>query len=116
VVADDELDNEVEAIASTLARFDRDAIARTKSYVDQVTPRADREFPPSSADFFELLGRPAQRARSARLEALGLGPTAISSGPSVGAWSSRFPTPELRPGGATATASSPVAGFGERHG
>jgi enoyl-CoA hydratase/carnithine racemase len=37
LIADDQLDDEVEAIASRLARFDHDAIARTKSYVDQVT-------------------------------------------------------------------------------
>jgi enoyl-CoA hydratase/carnithine racemase len=37
VIADDQLDDEVEAMASRLARFDHDAIARTKSYVDQVT-------------------------------------------------------------------------------
>ncbi len=33
LIADDELDAEVSAIASRLARFDHDAIARTKSYV-----------------------------------------------------------------------------------
>ena len=37
VIADDRLDDEVDAIASRLARFDHEAIARTKSYVDQVT-------------------------------------------------------------------------------
>jgi enoyl-CoA hydratase/carnithine racemase len=37
LIADDQLDDEVDAIASRLARFDHDAIARTKSYVDQVT-------------------------------------------------------------------------------
>src|SRR3954463_2423605 len=37
-IADDRLDAEVDEIASRLARFDHDAIARTKSYVDQVTP------------------------------------------------------------------------------
>jgi enoyl-CoA hydratase/carnithine racemase len=37
VIADDQLDDEVEAIASGLARIDHDAIAGTKSYVDQVT-------------------------------------------------------------------------------
>jgi enoyl-CoA hydratase/carnithine racemase len=42
LIADDQLDAEVEAIASRLARFDHDAIARTKSYVDQVTFRAAR--------------------------------------------------------------------------
>jgi enoyl-CoA hydratase/carnithine racemase len=37
VIADDRLDDEVDEIASRLARFDHDAIARTKSYVDRVT-------------------------------------------------------------------------------
>jgi enoyl-CoA hydratase/carnithine racemase len=34
VIDDDQLDEEVDATASRLARFDHDAIARTKSYVD----------------------------------------------------------------------------------
>jgi enoyl-CoA hydratase/carnithine racemase len=34
VIADHQLDTEVEAIASRLGRFDHDAIARTKSYVE----------------------------------------------------------------------------------
>jgi enoyl-CoA hydratase/carnithine racemase len=71
-IADDHLDDEVEAIASRLARFDHEAIARTKSYVDQVTLPADSELPSALADFFAMLGRPAQQAKSARLEALGL--------------------------------------------
>ena len=33
LIADDELDDEVDQIASRLARFDHDAIARTKSSV-----------------------------------------------------------------------------------
>jgi enoyl-CoA hydratase/carnithine racemase len=72
LIADSRLDDEVEAIAWRLARFDHDAIARTKSYVDRVTLPADSELPPAWADFLELLGRPEQQARSARLEALGL--------------------------------------------
>lgn len=36
-IADDELDDEVDRIASRVARFDHEAIARTKSYVDRVT-------------------------------------------------------------------------------
>ena len=72
LIADDELDDEVDQIASRLARFDRDAIARTKSYVDRATLPSDSEFPPALADFFELLGRPAQQEQAARLEALGL--------------------------------------------
>ena len=72
VIADDQLDDDVEAIASRLARFDHEAIARTKSYVDQVTLPANSEFPPALSDFFELLGQPAQQAQSARLRELGL--------------------------------------------
>jgi enoyl-CoA hydratase/carnithine racemase len=72
LIADDKLDAEVETIASRLARFDHDAIARTKAYVDRVTLPADAELPPALADFFELLGRPAQQAMGVRLEALGL--------------------------------------------
>lgn len=62
VIADDQLDDEVNQIASRLARFDHDALARTKSYVDQVTLPADSELPPALTDFFELFGRPRQQA------------------------------------------------------
>ena len=71
-VPDSELDSEVDAIASRLARFDHEAIARAKSYIDRVTLPPEREFPPALTDFFDLLGRPAQQAQFARLEALGL--------------------------------------------
>ena len=71
-VADARLDEDVADIASRLARFDREAIARTKSYVDRVTLPSDSEFPPALIDFFELIGRPRQQAQFARLEALGL--------------------------------------------
>jgi enoyl-CoA hydratase/carnithine racemase len=72
LIADRELDHEVEEIAQRLARFDHDAIARTKSYVDRVTLPADGEFPLALADFRELFARPAQQAQWARLQALGL--------------------------------------------
>jgi enoyl-CoA hydratase/carnithine racemase len=36
LIADNQLDDEVDQIASRLARFDHETIARTKSYVDQV--------------------------------------------------------------------------------
>jgi len=71
-IADDQLDNEVEAMASRLARFDHDAIARTKSYVDQVTLPDDSEFPPALVDFFQMLGLPRQQEQFARLQELGL--------------------------------------------
>ncbi len=72
LMADDRLDDEVEAIASRLERFDHEAIARTKSYVDQVTLPPNSELPPARADFRETFGRPAQQAQWARLEGLGL--------------------------------------------
>src|SRR5882672_6252027 len=72
LIADDQLDAEVEAIASRLARFDHDAIARTKSYVDQVTLPDNSELGPPCNDFLELFRRPAQQAQSARLRELGL--------------------------------------------
>jgi enoyl-CoA hydratase/carnithine racemase len=72
VIADDRLDEEVDQMACRVARFDHDAIVRTKSYVDRVTLPPDSEFPPALVDFFEMLGRPEQQAQSARLEALGL--------------------------------------------
>jgi enoyl-CoA hydratase/carnithine racemase len=71
-IADSGLDDEVEGVAARLARFDPEAIGRAKSYVDRVTLPPDSEFPPALTDFFELLGRPAQQAQLARLEALGL--------------------------------------------
>jgi enoyl-CoA hydratase/carnithine racemase len=43
LIADDRLDDEVEEIAERIARFDHDTIARTKAYVDQMTPPAKSE-------------------------------------------------------------------------
>jgi enoyl-CoA hydratase/carnithine racemase len=72
LIADDRLADEVDAIAARVARFDHDALARTKSYVDQVTLPPDTEFPPALADFFGMLGEPRLQARFARLEEMGL--------------------------------------------
>jgi enoyl-CoA hydratase/carnithine racemase len=71
-ISDDELDEEVDAMASRLARFDREAIARTKSYVDQITLPPDSELPPALTDFRQAFGRPGPPARLAKLEELGL--------------------------------------------
>ena len=49
-IADDRLDAEVDEIASRLARFDHDAIARTKSYVDRVTSPLGRRVVESPPD------------------------------------------------------------------
>ena len=72
VLADDDLDGEVDAIAARLARFDHDAIARTKTYVDRATSPPASELAPPVQDFRELSGLPAQQARWARLQQLGL--------------------------------------------
>ena len=72
LIADDELDAEIDAIATRIGRFDHEAIARTKSYVDLVTLPANDELVAPVADFRRLLRRPAQRAQWARLEAMGL--------------------------------------------
>ena len=72
LIADDRLDDEVDAIAARLARFDHEAIARTKAHVDRASLPANEEFPPALADFFGLFGRPRPQERFARLEALGL--------------------------------------------
>jgi enoyl-CoA hydratase/carnithine racemase len=72
VIADADLDHEVDAVAARVERFDHDAIARTKSYVDQVTLPADRELAPPLQDFRELFARPTQQAQWARLQELGL--------------------------------------------
>lgn len=71
-IADDRLEEEVDEMASRLARFDHEAIARTKSYVDQVTLPPDSELPPPLADFRQAFARPGPVARLARLEELGL--------------------------------------------
>ena len=71
-IADEDLDDEIDAMATRLAGFDRDALARTKSYVDQVTLPAESELTGPIADFRELFTRPAQQAQWARLQALGL--------------------------------------------
>lgn len=93
-IADNELDAEVEAMALRLAAFDHEAIARTKSYVDQVTLPADSELPPALADFRRAFGRPGPKVRLAKLEELGLnidsdlerhlGRRVVESAPDVG--------------------------------
>jgi len=72
LIPDHELDAEVEAIGSRLARFDHNAIARTKAYVDQVTLPDNSELGPPWNDFLELFRRPATLAPAARLRQLGL--------------------------------------------
>jgi enoyl-CoA hydratase/carnithine racemase len=72
LIADNQLNAEVEAIASRLARFDHDALMRTKSYVDELTLPDNSELGPAWDDFIELFRRPATLAQAARLLELGL--------------------------------------------
>ena len=72
LIADNQLNAEVEAIASRLARFDHDALMRTKSYVDRLTLPDNIELGPAWDDFIELFRRPATLAQAARLLELGL--------------------------------------------
>jgi enoyl-CoA hydratase/carnithine racemase len=97
-VADDRLDDVVDQIASRLARFDHDAIARTKSYVDHVRLPTDSELMPALADFCELLGRPGQQARLPGSKRSASTQTATSNAISVGASWSPALTLELRSG------------------
>jgi enoyl-CoA hydratase/carnithine racemase len=72
VIADDQLDAEVDMMSARIASFDHEAIARTKAHVDHVTLPDNSELPPAIADFRELFARPAQQAQWARLQELGL--------------------------------------------
>jgi len=72
LIADDQLDAEVEAIASRLARFDRDAIARTKSYVDQVTVPDNSELGPPWNDFFRAVSPACDAGAGGPAPGLGL--------------------------------------------
>jgi enoyl-CoA hydratase/carnithine racemase len=113
VIADDQLDDQVEQIAFRLARFDDEALARTKSYADEVMLPADNEAAPALADFVELLGR-GQQEQSAALEAAApnsdsdlepsLGPRVVESSltPEIRPDSTRTPSRAVRspaPGG-----------------
>ena len=91
-IADDRLDDEVDAIASRLARFDHEAIAR-----DQVLRRpgdlARRQRAPAGAGRFlrACSGVLRQQARPRGSRSSGSTSTATSSGPSGGGWSNRLP-------------------------
>ncbi len=71
-ITDHQLEAEVEMMAARLARFDHEAIARTKAHVDRATLPPDSELAPATADFRGLFARPAQQAQWARLQELGL--------------------------------------------
>ena len=71
-IADAQLDAEIDAIAARLARFDHEAIARTKFHVDRATLPSDDELGAALPDFFAAFSRSGPQARQAKLAALGL--------------------------------------------
>jgi enoyl-CoA hydratase/carnithine racemase len=71
-IADEALDEEVDAIATRLAGFDRDAIAQTKIHVDPATLPSDGELAAALPDFFQSFTRPGPLARLDKLIELGL--------------------------------------------
>ena len=71
VIADAALDDEVEPIASRLARFDHEATRGTKHHVDRATLPSDEELGAALPDFFAAFGRPGPLARQAKLVTLG---------------------------------------------
>ena len=79
LIADDQLDAEVEAIASRLARFDHDAIARTKSYVDKVTLPDNSELGPPWNDFLSCFAALRRWRRRPGSGSSGSTPTASSN-------------------------------------
>ena len=74
----------MDAIAERLARFDHEAIARTKHHVDRPTLPTDEELAAALPDFFAAFGRPGPQARQASSPSLGSTPTATSSATTAG--------------------------------
>src|SRR4051794_41048056 len=68
---DVELDEFVEALATRIASFDKQAIAETKRLVDLNTLPPDSEIAPEWDAFLAALGRPAAQARIKALLARG---------------------------------------------
>jgi enoyl-CoA hydratase/carnithine racemase len=71
-IDDADLDAFVDAIAARIAAFDKQAIAETKKYVDQVTLPDDAVFPPALESFWASTGRPAAQQRIGALVERGL--------------------------------------------
>src|ERR1700754_4707263 len=71
-VGDADLDAFVDEIAARIAAFDKQAIAETKKYVDQVTLPDDAVFPPALESFWASTGRPAAQQRIGALVERGL--------------------------------------------
>lgn len=69
---DAQLDEFVDGFARRIAGFDKEALAKAKRFVDQVSLPADSVFPPALDEFFRSVARPSTRARTARLLELGL--------------------------------------------
>jgi enoyl-CoA hydratase/carnithine racemase len=68
---DSELDGFVDALATRIASFDKQAIADTKRLVDVASLPSDAEIEPEWGGFISSLQRPATQARIDKLMALG---------------------------------------------
>lgn len=71
-VPDAELDAFVDGLAARIAAFDKQAIADTKAYVDEVTLPEDAVFPPALESFWASAARPAAQQRVGALVEQGL--------------------------------------------
>jgi len=66
-VPDAEFEQFVDAFATRVAGFEKQALAETKAFVDKTTLPDDAEFPPALKAFFASAGRPTTKARSMAL-------------------------------------------------
>jgi enoyl-CoA hydratase/carnithine racemase len=71
-IPDAEFEAFVEHFARRLAGFDKQAIAETKRFVDQLSLPDDTVFPPALQAFFQSVARPETRARTIGLVQRGL--------------------------------------------
>jgi enoyl-CoA hydratase/carnithine racemase len=71
-IPDDEFEAFVDAFARRVSRFDRQALADIKHFVNAVSLPADEEFPPQMDAFWEAVARPGMQARAGQAFADGL--------------------------------------------
>jgi enoyl-CoA hydratase/carnithine racemase len=71
-IPDDEFENFVDRFAHRVSKFDRQALADIKHFVNNVSLPADEEFPPQMDAFWQAVARPALQARASKAFELGL--------------------------------------------
>jgi len=65
-IPDNEFEAFVDRFAQRVSRFDRQALADIKHYVNAVSLPADEEFPPQMNAFWEAVARPGLQARAGK--------------------------------------------------